>query len=517
MASEERSIAGAGDWPDEVRVAGSTPIPPDPMIMEAIGLNYALEAAVADLIDNSIDAGASDVLVRFIKRGPRLESLCIVDNGRGMNEAELAGAMALGMRRDYGPHDLGHFGLGLKAASLGQARSLTVISRASDSAPCGRRWLKENVGDEFACDVVESHFAATLLGRSWGQVEVRTGTLVRWDEVTDFPAAQDAVTTDRYIERTIPRLRNHLGLVFHRLIANETVSITIDVEEPDIEETGAPQGVTPIDPFGYKRSGRPDYPRTLRVHLDPGTAVLECHVWPPRSQVPAFRIPYSNPEHRGQGFYFYRNDRLLQAGGWNGVIEPESRFQLARISVTVDGRLATHLSMNPEKTRIGASETFVQAVEAAGSEDFDLRSYCEDASIRFRESRKPAGTRRPVVPPGRGFAPAVRHAIDSELDFVAGTGPLQILWDEFKVEEFLCKDLFFKIDREQYVVLLNRRYRLAVTGDRGTSLNDAPLLKAVLYLLLNELFQGEYLGAKQKDNVKLWNAILAAAAKVESQ
>lgn len=516
MESEGPPVHGPGDWPDEVRVVGSTAVPPDPMIMEAIGLNYALEAAVADLIDNSIDAGASDVLVRFIKRGPRLKSLCVVDNGRGMNEAELADAMALGRRRDYGPHDLGYFGLGLKAASLGQARSLTVITLASGSNACGRRWLRENTRDDFACDVVEQNYAAMLLGRPWHPVAIRSGTLVRWDEVADFPGAQDEETTNRYIDRTIVRLRNHLGLVFHRLIANKTVSITIDVEEPDIGETGAPQGATPIDPFGYRRSGRPDYPRFLRVHLDPGTVELECHVWPPRSQVPAFRIPYSAAEHRGQGFYFYRNDRLLQAGGWNGVIEPESRFQLARISVTVDDRLATHLSMNPEKTRIGASETFVQAVEAARSEDFDLRSYCEDASMRFRESRKPAGTRRPVVRPGRGFTPAVRHAIDNELDFVAGTGPLQILWDDFKVEEFLGKDLFFTIDREQCVIRLNRRYRWAVIGDRGGSLNDAPLLKAALYLLLNDLFQGEYLGAKQKDNVKLWNAILAAAAKVES-
>ena len=511
MASEKRPAASLGDWPDEVRIAGSTVVPPDPGIMEAIGLNYALEAAVANLIDNSIDAGATDVLVRFIRRGPRLTSLCVVDNGRGMSEAELADAMALGRRRDYGPDDLGHFGLGLKAASLGQARSLTVITLASGSNPCGRRWLRENTRDDFACDVVEQNYAAMLLGRPWHPVAIRSGTLVRWDEVADFPGAQHQETTNRYIERTITCLRNHLGLVFHRLIANETVSITIDVEEPDIGETGPPQRVEPIDPFGYRRSGRPDYPRSLRVQLDPGTVELECHVWPPRSQLPAFRIPYSAAEQRGQGFYFYRNDRLLQAGGWNGVIEPESRFQLARIAVTVNDRLASHLSMNPEKTRIAASEAFVQAVEAARSADFGLRSYCEDASMRFRESRKRAGARRPVVPPGRGFAPAVRRVIGGQLDYVKGAEPIHVRWQDFD------NDSFLDIDRDQRVIRLNRRYRGAVTGDRGTSLNDAPLLKAALYLLLHELFEGEYLGAKQKDNVNLWDAILAAAARVESQ
>ena len=144
MVSDNAAVSGLGDWPDDVQVAGSTVVPPDPMILKAIGLNYALEAAVADLVDNSIDADASDVLVRFIKRGPRLKSLCVVDNGRGMDEAELEDAMALGRRRDYGPHDLGHFGLGLKAASLGQARSLTVITLASGSNP----WREEMVAGE---------------------------------------------------------------------------------------------------------------------------------------------------------------------------------------------------------------------------------------------------------------------------------------------------------------------------------------------------------------------------------
>ena len=515
MASEMPSVSKLGDWPDEVRVTGSSSLPPDPSIMKAIGLNYALEAAVADLVDNSIDAGASVVLIRFIQRGSRLTSLCVVDNGRGMDKAELERAMTLGKRRDYDPNDLGHFGLGLKAASLGQARTLTVVSRAAGSSPCGQRWQKESMSENFACDIVDSDHAEILLNRSWDPVSLGSGTLVRWDGVTDYPAAQDVLTTNRYIEDTIPRLRNHLGLVLHRLIATDRIAITIDVEDLDREESGAPQQVTAIDPFGYRKSGRPDYPRTLPVRLDSGTVELRCHLWPPRSPLEGFKIP-SSDTHKGQGFYFYRNDRLLQAGGWNRVLQPERRFQLARIAVDVDEHLTRHLSMNPEKTRISTSDAFVHAVENATAGEFDLRSYLEDATERLREARKSPRTRRSVVPPGRGFAPAIRHSIGDELNFVAGAEPLRVLWCDFKVEEFLGQDLFFRVDREQGVIWLNRRYRGAATGDRGSSLNDAPLLKAALYLLLNELFEGEYLGAKQKDNVKLWNAILVAAAKAES-
>ncbi len=511
MASEGLPSSGAGGWPDDVRVAGSTVVAPDPMILNAIGLNYALEAAVADLVDNSIDAGASNVLVRFIRRGPRLVSLCIVDDGRGMNEDQLRAAMALGKRRDYGPNDLGHFGLGLKAASLGQARSLTVISRAADSRPCGMRWSKDNVGQDFMCDVVDQDYAEMLLSRPWLQVELGRGTVVRLDGVMDFPGALDAEIANSYLEHVVPRLRNHLGLVFHRLIAKKAVSITIDQEEAEIGATGLLQQVTPIDPFAYQTSGRPDYPRTLPVRLDSGTVELRCHMWPPRSQLAAFKIPYSDSSHQGQGFYFYRHDRLLQAGGWNGVVHPERSLQLARVAVDVDERLEGHLTMNPEKTRIQASAAFIQAVESAGSETFDLRTFCEDSIRRFKEARRRAGTRRRVVPPGRGFAPEVRRSIGEELKFVEGSEPIHIRWYDFE------DDTFLEVDLEERTIWLNRQYRSAVTGDRGTSLNDAPLLKAALYLLLNDLFSGEFLGAREKDDVKLWGAVLAAAARVEAQ
>ena len=110
MVPEDSLLPGPADWPDDLRFAGSTTIQPDPLIMGAIGLNYLLEAAIADLVDNSIDAGASSVLVRFIRRGSQLAGLCVVDDGRGMDEGRLRDAMALGKRREYEQSDLGHFG-----------------------------------------------------------------------------------------------------------------------------------------------------------------------------------------------------------------------------------------------------------------------------------------------------------------------------------------------------------------------------------------------------------------------
>ena len=117
--------------------------------------------------------------------------------------------------------------------------------------------------------------------------------------MTDFPASQDATTTDRYIETIIPRLRNHLGLVFHRLIANGTVSITIDVEDTDALETPSPQPVHRRRPVRLPPGAvGPDYPKALAVQLDSGTVELRL---PPLAAPIRTRRVQDSPYRRSSG------------------------------------------------------------------------------------------------------------------------------------------------------------------------------------------------------------------------
>ena len=56
-------------------------------------------------------------------------------------------------------------------------------------------------------------------------------------------------------------------------------------------------------------------------------------------------------------------------------------------------------------------------------------------------------------------------------------------------------------------------YRTSLTGyDRG-ALNDAPILKALLYLLTQDVFKGSWLGSRDKDNIELWQQVLSVAAR----
>lgn len=496
-------------WDETVPVTSSRTLPPDPKFMETIGLNHAFETAVADLVDNSIDAKASRVLVRFVRDGDHLVALYVVDDGVGMDDETIDRAMTVGGQRSYGEADLGHFGIGLKAASLGQADSLTVLSRTGRQEAVGRRWLIDRASKGFECDVVDAAFAAETVDRTWDFVSVATGTVVRWDGIKAFPSSRNPSVTERYLEDTLLRVRQHLGLVFHRLLEDARLAIGVDVEDVSIGETGPPFLVEPINPFSYLRSGRPRYPRTLSIDLKNRTLDLECHIWPGRSQLPGFRLPGRAPDAH-QGFYFYRNDRLLQSGGWNGVVHPERHLQLARVVVNIDDSLSGFFTMNPEKTRVQSRASFTQAVEAArGPGGLSLTSYLADATDTFKESRKRTTARPRVIPPGKGFAPPLRKAIGRELDFLAGEEPIDVRWTDFH------DDSFFEVDRDDRVLWLNKQYRWAVIGDRDASLNDAPLVKALLYLLTEDLFRGAYLGAKDRDNVELWQAVLSAAAKAE--
>lgn len=94
-------------------------------------IGYSLETALADVVDNSITAGATTVHIHVDSTGSDAR-IGIVDDGKGMARSDLIDAMRLGSRHPLesrASHDLGRFGLGMKTASFSQCRRLTVVSR----------------------------------------------------------------------------------------------------------------------------------------------------------------------------------------------------------------------------------------------------------------------------------------------------------------------------------------------------------------------------------------------------
>ncbi|MFE7726409.1 ATP-binding protein [Streptomyces violaceoruber] len=500
-------------WQYEVPTTGSTHLPPDAGYGKALtNQGYGFEVALADLIDNSIDAGADKIVVHFLRDAKRILTLLVIDNGTGMDDAGLDGAMTVGRRREYGDGALGMYGTGLKAASLSHAASLTVVSRTKRSRAAGRRLTAEGIEDSFRCDTVDPRYAQELVDRYDGVIEWH-GTIVRWDQVRVF----ETVTTgqsDQFLSKAIARLETHLGLYLHRFLQD---GLQLDIAVWDVSSGEGLLGeevdhiaVEALDPFGYRVPGRARYPRPFTAPVEGlGDVQLTAHIWPAKSKQAGFRQIGSLTDR--QGFYFYRNNRLVQAGGWNGLRNPEGHLALARVAVDLPSHETSVLSLDVKKESVTVTPAFTLGVEKAlDASGGTFHGYLSDAESTYRDgARRTEIVRRPVTPPGKGMDPKIKRVIKEELPEKPGEEPIAFTWAT------LPRDKFFDLDRENNCVLLNKAFRSDFNdGKRGGS-NDAPVTKALLYLLLEDCFGLGRWERGRQDRVDYWNTILLTSVQAQ--
>lgn len=491
---------------DDVPTSGSIHLPPDPRSLEVLGRNHTLEAAIAELVDNALDAKARHVHIRFVRDDTRLLRLLVIDDGRGMDNERIDVAMTIGGSRSYANGEIGRFGLGLKAASFSQALSVTVVSRAARNAAVGRQWEFEQAKRDFSCAIVDEDFAAEQLDYDWGLPRSATGTIVRWDRVKGFPTAE--ADTDRFLQSAFARIRDHVGLVFHRLLERGAIEVLIEVE--DAGDVLMCTEVVALNPFGYTRTGAVGWPKALRVGRGKQRLDLRCHIWPGRSNLKEFRLD-GYPLER-QGLYIYHNDRLVQRGGWNGLRHADKQLNLARVEVSVRGDVPQVLSLKPEKNGVEVGPAFAPLVNGAAMEDgASFETYIECARGVFKDTNRRRRDRAAMLPLGAGFDPKVRSAFTAHLPIKSHEGAVDIRW------EWLPEDEFFYADRDERTLWLNKRYRQELLGSRRAGLNDLPLVKALMFLLVENIFAGQNLGPRDKDNLEVWQAILTSAAKAESK
>ena len=295
--------------------------------MRAIG--YEVATAIADLVDNSITAGASQVHIRFNPGRPT--AIGILDDGNGLTEAELLAAMRHGSRspeEQRASSDLGRFGLGLKTASLSQCRRLTVVSR-KEGRTHALVWDLEEVkraDDWVVCALSEGEIAKVPF-----VVELadRNGTLVVWEHLDRLAAGDTGdgtVLSDRMQE-----VSEHLPLVFHRYLAGAHPELILRVNGKALQA---------FDPFLETEGAEPGPEETMRV--DGSVITLRAFTLPHISRLTRAQIEKAGGEHglrRQQGFYVYRNRRLLTWGTWFRLFKQEELTKLTRVRVDVPNSL----------------------------------------------------------------------------------------------------------------------------------------------------------------------------------
>ncbi len=304
------------------------------MIEALRGLGYSTPTALADIIDNSISAGADEVRVSFHWEGSG-SWISVLDNGCGMNDGTLENAMRLGDRHPLEKRetsDLGRFGLGLKTASFSQCRVLTVASRMAVGHVSCLRWDLDEI--EASPDDLwllfegprsgsEQHLAA--LSRE------RAGTLVLWEGMDRIVTI--GYSADAFLDLA-DQVRRHLGMVFHRLLEGVSPKFRLFVNDRPVRSW---------DPF---LTGHPSKPwqSPFATTIGPaGTIEVQCHVLPHRDMLTEAEFDAAGgPDGwtSQQGLYIYRNHRLLIAGGWLGLGQGrawnrEESYRLARIRIDI--------------------------------------------------------------------------------------------------------------------------------------------------------------------------------------
>lgn len=304
-----------------------------PTLIESTrAIGYSLEAAVADIVDNSIAASASNVEIFFFPIDGAYIS--ILDNGVGMTEEELDQAMQYGSKSPIDARDakdLGRFGLGLKTASLSQCRSLTVITKQG-RAVYGRRWDVDHVakvGDWSLLMLDPDEFDE--VPEFDRLMELPYGTLVVWQKLDRLKAGE--LDFSLALGRKINRVRSHLSLVYHRYLSGEP-----GIKKLNLAINGEP--VTPADPFLKDKSTRPMDDEVLVIHGQ--KIVVRPYILPHISRMTPEEIQVLGGKEglrRQQGFYIYRNKRLLKWGTWFRMMRQGDLSKLARIQVDIPNSL----------------------------------------------------------------------------------------------------------------------------------------------------------------------------------
>jgi hypothetical protein len=323
---------------------------PAALIESLRAIGYNLPTAIADIIDNSISADAKSVEVTFHWDGAN-SWVRILDDGRGMTKDELFEAMRPGSQNPLqkrSARDLGRFGLGLKTASFSQARRVTVASRRHGQAVSSREWDLDYVEKVNEWRLLIQPTAASTLWHDPLQSRL-SGTAVLWtklDRLTLGEQVVDAAAHSRFND-AIDHVRSYLALIFHRFLEDRNLKISINT--------------IPVEPWNPFFENHPATYRTPVESIPFGNSTLEFrgYILPHKDKLTdqEFNLLGGlNGWNAHQGFYIYRNRRLLVFGDWLRLGAPtlwtrDEQYKLARIRLDISNDADSDWQLDVNKSR----------------------------------------------------------------------------------------------------------------------------------------------------------------------
>lgn len=317
---------------------------PESFLQSARAFGYSVETAIADLIDNSITAKASEIKITYgIDRYSSF--VRVEDNGKGMNEKELLNAMKIG---SFNPlharheNDLGRFGLGLKTASFSQCRRLTVKTRNKSGKEFIRCWDLDFVADKKDW-VLLRDCADTKSENIVSEFSVDgAGTIILWEKLDRLVESGELKSDKEHFYRKFDNVKKHLGITFHRFIEAYEVSISVNTEE-----------VEAFNPFNVSVDVPSTELQEEQLSIRNQQIKIQPFVLPHESKLSLderkeLQIIKGWTEH--QGIYLYRNRRLIADGTWLDLnFRKKESQRLCRICIDIPNTLDTEWQIDVKK------------------------------------------------------------------------------------------------------------------------------------------------------------------------
>ena len=313
------------------------------MIETFRAIGYNLETAVADILDNSISAGAKNIYVDRIWNGGKTV-VTIKDDGCGMSSDEIVEAMRPGAQNPLetrSANDLGRFGLGMKTASFSQCRKLTVISKKAGFHSAYWTWDLDYVAITHKWELIR------WAPDSYSNVldEQKTGTMIIWtdlDRVIPHTTSVNDIAAKQKFSDAWARVKSHIAMTFHRFIENNDV--TIYWGENKIEAW---------NPFCLSENKTQIFP-TESLYFGNNKAEVKGYILPHKNNFSSEenyrKAEGMNGYPAAQGFYVYRGKRLLLAGSWLNLFRKEDHYKLVRISIDLPNTLDSEWQIDIKKS-----------------------------------------------------------------------------------------------------------------------------------------------------------------------
>lgn len=359
---------------------------PEYLIKSIAEQGYSLESALADLIDNSISANATQIEI-LIKTDEEPFTLFLADNGDGMDEEELKSSMHFPSNspdctRDT--LDLGRFGLGMKTASFSQTRKFTVLSRKKgENEYHGRTWdlnaLKDNKWQLIVNSKEDIENILELYKKQSEDnlnqfTDYEPNVIIVWYGLYKYEEYLEEDNRRKALKREITEVTtDHLSLVFHRFMERKKKPLEIRVNNIRLD---------PFNPFPTEEN---DFRSVEFKQKKFGTDAIkmEGFVLPSRSieETKESNNTRWTTKYRSlldmEGIYIYRADRIILFGGWNGLIKKAPRLQLARLRVEIGNSVDHLLHLNVAKSQViiphdlkDAFESYINDLKAEATKEF---------------------------------------------------------------------------------------------------------------------------------------------------